>query len=309
VKNIFELIEIGFHCLAKAFEGNRKQRIDKREIGQLRWRLVSMRTTRSCEFELVAASAPLGGMSRNFRSLCSKSQDINGLKRWYKTDLAKLVDENNLRDLLAASEKSHRERQQSGQYPVLRREDLDRIKQETHEMETAVSARLEGFLSGASDNINELLWGTHAPVREDDWVSADDSAEGYAYEATAVETTPTTAVALVAQLEHAIQLDVLGNNDTIEELAAEPEPQQRPSRSSRRRSARKPHAIGEEANVAAVAVLPAPARISGESTEHLREPAPVKRASRSSKPRPANTAKVTPIRSRAVKRQKKETTV
>jgi hypothetical protein len=300
VKNIFELLEIVFHSLAKACQGGRKQRLDRREIGQLRWRLESIRASRVCEFEVAMATIPVGGLTKNFRSLSGKAQDVNGFKRWYKSNEAKLVDENNLRDLLAASEKSHRARQESGQYPVLRPEDLMRIKQE-RESESAASAKLEGFLSGTSDNINELLWGTQAPmIGESEWApAAVDRPRGESdidSGLTAIETTPTTAVDMVAKLEHAIQLDAVGNGDAIAETAVkELEPAEPTSRrSSRGRSARKQTTVGKE-EVGAVALLPAPCiSIASEPPEQTSPSVTVR----------ATSSKITPIRSRAAKRQK-----
>jgi len=166
----------------------------------------------------------IGKMRASFRNLSSKERDLRGLTHWYKAKEERVKQESALRDRLYHSEKAHRERQESGQYPAISRDDLDRMQGANYEVnesfDAEAKARLERFISGTSDNINDMLF-TPLQANADEPLSQaaasidEQQFTEIVYDEPAVETTHTSDMDVVAKLEDAIKLNSVGGDEEI----------------------------------------------------------------------------------------------
>jgi hypothetical protein len=227
VKSFFQLIATFFDW-TRVFAHSRKSEIDWKEIGQMRSRLVQMRFEHVSQNEGVEVEVKTAisiSMRASFRNLSNKDRDLSGLKRWCKSkEEEKVLNENHLRERLYHSERAHRERQESGQYAAISREDLEKIQECSYELsqefDAAAKEKLERFLSGSSDNLNDMLFAPLHTVPDSDKSDLAATIDRTEFqevvcEETVIETTPTSAMDVVAKLEDTIRLDAVGGTGAL----------------------------------------------------------------------------------------------
>lgn len=153
------------HWFDMFFPG-RQDKIDWKEVGQMRFRLVQMRfgnseSSASKEARSLSDDFIPRPMLSDFRTLNNKARDREGLTRWYvKEDM--VSKEKQLLSRIEAGRRAHEARQTSGAYPLISAEDADAIydvkQQQKQHLSKATEAKLSSFLSGTTDDINELLF-------------------------------------------------------------------------------------------------------------------------------------------------------
>lgn len=165
------------HWFDMFFPGS-KDKVDWKHVGQMRSRLVKMRfgdkiTSAS---HLVNSTEINGSMLMNFRTM-SSDRSKQSLSHWYnKTN--PVVREKELSERIVSGQRAHEARQTSGAYQAISEKDAAAVYAESAQEEAAVyevqsqpmsreaEAKLADFLSGTSDDINELLF-TNLSTGED----------------------------------------------------------------------------------------------------------------------------------------------
>ncbi|HEY9680775.1 MAG TPA: hypothetical protein V6C86_04265 [Oculatellaceae cyanobacterium] len=181
------------HWLDMFFPG-KQDKIDWKEVGQMRHRLVSMRfayqaaggsidpivpvagTVAVAEPEKVQTS---GSMLSSFRVMNGKSRDRQALTRWYTKEDHQPKKEKALSDRIESVRRAHEERQASGCYPAISTEELAtaydgeteyageaEYQVEYRPLNAASEAQLKDFLTGHTDDINTLLFTNINEVKE-----------------------------------------------------------------------------------------------------------------------------------------------
>ena len=176
------------------FFPGKQDKIDWKEVGQMRHRLVSMRfayQAAGCTIDpiapiatTVAVAEPEIKASRNtmlasFRTMNGKSRDRQALTRWYTKEDHQPKKEKALSDRIESVRRAHEERQATGAYEAISAEDVAtatdgeydydseaEYKVEYEPLNVATAAQLKDFLTGHTDDINTLLFTNINEVKE-----------------------------------------------------------------------------------------------------------------------------------------------
>lgn len=157
------------HWFDMFFPG-RKEKVDWKHVGQMRSRLVKMRfgDKITSANKLTVSTEINGSMLMNFRTM-SSDRSKQSLSHWY-TKECPVKREKDLSQRIVAGQRAHEARQTSGAYQAISERDAEAVYAEsTREEETLyevqqqpmtkeAEAKLADFLSGTSDDINELLF-------------------------------------------------------------------------------------------------------------------------------------------------------
>jgi hypothetical protein len=180
------------HWLDMFFPG-KEDKIDWKEVGAMRHRLVSMRfayQAAGCAIDPIAPIAttvavePEKTASRNamlasFRIMNGKSKDRQALTRWYTKEDHQPKKEKALSDRIESVRRAHEERQATGCYTAISADDVATVydgepeyngeaeyQVEYQPLNAASAAQLKDFLTGHTDDINTLLFTNINEVKE-----------------------------------------------------------------------------------------------------------------------------------------------
>jgi hypothetical protein len=169
VNKIVDKLFTCLHWFDLLFPG-RKNKIDWRNVGEMRARLVKMRfgDKITSANSLTVSTEVNGSMMMNFRTM-SNDRSKKSLSHWYskETDAKR---EKDLTERVVSGQRAHEARQTSGAYQAIAEKDAAELYAESGYEEQAVyevqqqpltkeaEAKLADFLSGNSDDMNSFLF-------------------------------------------------------------------------------------------------------------------------------------------------------
>ena len=166
---LFDQVINCIHWLDMFFPG-RKDKIDWKEVGMMRSRLVHMRFAHQGAAALRPVVLDLGiketekiqtagSMLANFRTMNGKSQDRKAIKHWCAKDEESRKKEKEMSERIESGRRAHEARQTSGSYTAVTAEETAAVYEVQYEpMNQASEAKIKEFLSGTADDINDLLF-------------------------------------------------------------------------------------------------------------------------------------------------------
>ena len=215
MKNL--LAEVFKNGIAFFFPKKYNRAVDWKSVGQLRTRLSGMHL--EIKEPLTSSASKERNMSTAFNVMTRRITERQGHARWYGQD----DDDSNemaLHKKIEAGQRSVMALKQSGQFPAILPEEADALR-EVHQRymkptSAADEAKVASFLSGDSDDINDLLFSNFSIPGTDTSFAArylncspDDT----------VQNIPVITDEMIAALEHSAILNSIG--DSSEEVVLE----------------------------------------------------------------------------------------
>jgi hypothetical protein len=216
MKNL--LAEVFKNGIAFFFPKKYDRGVDWKTVGQLRTRLSGMHL--EIKEPLTASTSKERNMSTAFNVMTRRVTERQGHARWYGQD-DDASNEKALHKKIEDGQRSVMALKQSGQFPAILPEEADALR-EVHQRfmkptTAADEARVASFLSGDSDDINELLFSNLSIPGTDTSFSArylncspDDT----------VQDIPVITDEMIAALEHSAILNSIGDSpEEVESIA------------------------------------------------------------------------------------------
>jgi hypothetical protein len=210
MKNL--LAEVFKNGIAFFLPAKNDRGVDWKSIGQLRTRLSSMRLE-SKELAPVTSGTERN-MASAFNAMTRRVTDKQGHARWYGQGDAS-ENEKELHQKIEAGQRSVMALKQSGQFPVICPEEVDALR-EVHQKfisPTLVDeAKIANFLSGASDDIGDLLF-TNLSIASTDAVPSTRYLNCHPDDT--VQDIPAITDEMIAALEHSACLNSIGTKEKV----------------------------------------------------------------------------------------------